>query len=69
MILKGQNYQIGTDIFFNILDIQQASDKNGSNEKEFMQYIAREYMNETRIYGIEPHQFKMYLRQDKNKTW
>ena len=42
---------------------------NGSNETEFMQYIAREYMNETRIYGIEPHQFKMYLRQDKNKTW
>jgi hypothetical protein len=47
---KGQNYLIGTDIYFNVIDIQTPSQTLSSksyslfdSKEEFMTYIAKEY--------------------------
>ncbi|CDW86677.1 UNKNOWN [Stylonychia lemnae] len=70
---KGQNYQIGTDIYFNIIDLMSSNQNYSSNQmivntyEDFMMYIAREYQSQTKIYGIEKHEYAKFLNQKKFK--
>mmetsp|Transcript_31797 Transcript_31797/g.31085 ORF Transcript_31797/g.31085 Transcript_31797/m.31085 type:complete len:215 (+) Transcript_31797:990-1634(+) len=78
ILRKGQNYLVGTDIYFNIIDIQVPSgaqkdslwEKNKKNDKyeEFFSYIAKEYISQTKIYGIDKAQFQGYLKHHNNST-
>lgn len=43
---------------------QQYSD----SYEDFMRFIAREYSSQTKIYGIEKHEFSKYLKARNNQT-
>jgi hypothetical protein len=66
-VKKGQNYQIGTDIFFNIVEVQYStapasgpSSQESAAHKDFMMYLAKEQATDTKIYGIE--EFAEYVK-------
>ena len=69
LIRKGQHYQIGTDIYINIIDVQvprYSNDVCVDTYDDFMTYIAREYASQTKIYGIEKTEFAKYMINKNN---
>ena len=69
-IFKGENYLIGTDIYFNIVDIQYPTHAVNSEEvfEDFYQYLAREYASSTKIYGIDKTKLQEYATTNQNQT-
>jgi len=69
-INKGQNFMIGTDIYFNITDMNFCglpSIENKELVEEFHSYLAKEYTI-SKIIGIGKDKFAYKISSNVNKT-